>query len=73
MLIFKRRQNLHKTKHLKKAQTSFFVIIGIFMFIAMLIGFVIYNNIKAKKVEEEAKKTADLSLQAEEIEKFVND
>ncbi|MBI2660603.1 hypothetical protein HYX07_05565 [Candidatus Woesearchaeota archaeon] len=73
MLIFKRRQNLHKRKHLKKAQTSFFVIIGVFMFIAMLIGFVIYNNIKAKKVEEEAKKTADLSLQAEEIEKFVNE
>lgn len=74
MYIFKKRRNIYKRKQTNnKAQTSFFVIIGIFMFVAMLIGFVIYNNIKAKKVEEEAKKTADLSLQAEEIEKFAND
>ena len=73
MDIFRKRQNIYKIRKLQnKAQTSIFVILGIFMFIALIIGFFVYNNIKYK-AEEEAKKTADLSLQAEEVEKLVND
>lgn len=57
---------------LKRSQTSFFVIVGLIMFITVLAGFFIYNSIRTSKIEEEAK-TADISLQAKEIEKFVND
>lgn len=71
--IFKKRQNIHKKKIQGKAQTSVFVILGIFIFIAAIIGFAAYNNIKSEKAEEEAKKAADLSLQAKEVEKLVSD
>src|SRR3989344_1124737 len=57
----------------KKSQTSFFVIVGLIMFIAVIIGFFAYNNLQAENIKGEAKKTSDLSLQAEEIKKFVND
>ena len=67
------RQSNYKRKLQKKAQTSFFVIIGLIMFVAVIAGFFVYNSIKESKAEEEAKKISDLSLQAEEIEKFVND
>ncbi|MBI3035764.1 hypothetical protein HYY71_05575 [Candidatus Woesearchaeota archaeon] len=55
-----------------KAQTSFFAIAGIIMLLALLLGFFIYSNIKSK-AQEEAKQIFGLSLQAEEVEKFVND
>ena len=74
MQIFRNRQKLQKIKKLdNKAQASFFVIIGIILFVAVIIGFFVYNNIKKSKIEEEAKKTAELNLQAEEVQKFVND
>ena len=70
MRIFKNRQNLYKTHN--KAQTSFFVIIGLVMFIAVIAGFFIYNKLNTSKIKTEAEKAA-LALQAEEVEKFVND
>ncbi len=72
MYIFKKRHNISKRKLQNKAQTSFFVIVGMLMFISLIIGFFVYNNIKSK-AEEEAKKISDLALQAEEVEKFVNE
>lgn len=71
MCIFKKRKA--KKSFQNKAQTSFFLILGVFIFIAAIIGFVVYSNIKAKKAEEEAKKIADFSLQAQEVKKFVDD
>ncbi|MDP3765563.1 MAG: hypothetical protein Q8R04_03555 [Nanoarchaeota archaeon] len=73
MYIFKKRSNPRKNKLKSKAQTSIFVIIGVIMFVAMIAGFFVYNKLRTSKVEEEAKKASDLSLQAEEFEKFVND
>src|SRR3989338_8114590 len=74
MRIFKHRQNLRKREQFhNKAQASFFVITGVLLFIAAIIGFFAYNNIKKTNIEQEAKKTAELSLQAEEIKNFVND
>ncbi len=74
MSIFKHRQNLCKRKQFQnKAQASFFAITGLLLFIAAIIGFFVYNNIKKTNIEQEAKKTAELSLQAEEVKKFVND
>lgn len=73
MHIFKKRQNPYKTKLQKKAQSSFFVIAGIFLFVAMIVGFVVYNNINSKKAGEEAKKISDLGLQAEEVKNLVNE
>lgn len=74
MYIFKKRQKLRKNNEFySKAQTSFFVILGIVIFITAVTGYFVYNNIKKAKIEEEAKKIVDLSLQAKEIENFVND
>ncbi|MBI2652355.1 hypothetical protein HYX00_02710 [Candidatus Woesearchaeota archaeon] len=74
MYIFKKRQRLRKNNGFySKAQTSFFVILGIIIFITAITGYFVYNNIKKAKIEEEAKEIADLSLQSKEIEKFVND
>src|SRR3989344_8921678 len=73
MNIFKRRQSVCKIRMQNKAQTSFFVIVGLIMAFAVLAGFFVYNNIIKSKVEEEAKKAAETSLQAEEVEKLVND
>jgi len=73
MRIFKHRQGIFKSKMRNKAQTSFFVIAGLIMAFAVLAGFFVYNNIIKSKVEEEAKKTAGASLQAEEVEKLIND
>ena len=56
----------------KKSQVSFFVIAGLIMLIGIIAGLYIYNDIRKSKIEEEVK-TADISLQAEEIEKFAND
>ncbi|MBI2656581.1 hypothetical protein HYX03_02490, partial [Candidatus Woesearchaeota archaeon] len=56
-----------------KAQASFFAIIGVLLFIAAIIGFFVYNNIKKTNIEQETKKAAEISLQAEEVKKFVND
>ncbi len=72
MYIFKNRQNIYKRKFQNKAQTSIFVAVGVIMFIAVILGFYIYSDIRTAKIEEEAK-ISDLSLQAKEIEKFVND
>lgn len=74
MHIFRHRQKLQKkTASGSKAQTSFFVILGIVMFVFMLAGYFVYNDIKKSKAEEEAKRISDLSLQAAEIQKFAND
>lgn len=72
MYIFKHRRTLQK-KRLHKAQASVFVAIGVIIFIALIIGYFVNKNLKTSKIEEEAKKISDLSLQAEEIRKFVND
>lgn len=72
MHIFRHRQNIYRRKP-KKTQISFFAIAGIIMLAAVITGFFVYNKIRTSKIEEEAKRTADLSLQAEEIEKFAND
>ena len=59
---------------LKKSQITFFAIIGLVMLIAAVLGFVVYNNIiKADKISEETKKASELSFQAEEIKKLIND
>ena len=73
MRIFKHRQSVCKSKMQNKAQTSFFLIAGLIMAFAVIAGFFVYNNIIKSKVEEESKKTAETSLQAEEVEKFIND
>lgn len=56
----------------KKSQASFFAIAGLIMLMGISIGLFIYNDARKSKIEEEAK-TADISLHAEEIEKFAND
>ena len=71
MYIFKNRQSLRKRSN--KAQTSIFVAVGLIMFIVVIIGFFIVKNIKTSKIVEEPKKTSDLSFQAEEVRKFIND
>lgn len=70
--IFRKRRDIHKKRIQNRAQTSIFVILGIFIFTAAIIGFIAYNNIQSEKFEEEAKRTADLSLQAKEVENLVN-
>ncbi|MBI2649745.1 hypothetical protein HYX04_00350, partial [Candidatus Woesearchaeota archaeon] len=72
MHIFKKRRNIYKGKLQNKAQASFFVVVGLVMFIAVIVGFFAYNKIKSSKIQTEAEKAA-LALQAEEIKKFVND
>src|SRR3989338_4802427 len=69
MFIFKNRQKLKKKD--SKAQTSIFVIVGLILFIALILGFFAYDNIRTAKIKEEAK--ISTSSQAEEIRKFVND
>ncbi|MBI2659395.1 hypothetical protein HYX05_04845, partial [Candidatus Woesearchaeota archaeon] len=73
MRIFKHRQSVFKSRMRNKAQTSFFVIAGLIMAFAALAGFFIYNNVIKSKIDEESKKAAETSLQAEEVEKFIND
>jgi len=73
MRIFRNRQNICKRKQFEnKAQTSFFLIVGLVLLIASIAGLFIYNKIKTSIVKTEAEKAA-LTLQAEEVEKFVND
>ena len=71
MYIFKHRQKLQKKRIYSKAQMSIFWIIGLVMLIALVAGLFVYNDLRTSKIKEEAKN--DLSSQAEEIEKFVND
>lgn len=74
MRILKHGQNLCKRKQFQnKAQASFFAVIGVLLFIAAITGFFVYNNIKKTNIEQETKKAAEISLQAEEVKKFVND
>ncbi|MBI2101704.1 hypothetical protein HYT53_03750 [Candidatus Woesearchaeota archaeon] len=71
MYIFKHRQKLRKKRIYSKAQMSVFWIMGLVMFIALVAGLFVYNDLRTAKIKEGAKN--DLSSQAEEIEKFVND
>src|SRR3989344_6022933 len=71
MYIFKHRQKLQKKRIYSKAQMSIFWIIGLVMLIALVACLFVYNDLRTSKIKEEAKN--DLSSQAEEIEKFVND
>ena len=73
MYIFKNRKRIERKKIYNKAQTTFFVIAGLILFVAALAGLLVYNNIKQSKIEEQAKKTANMGLQADEVKKFVND
>lgn len=59
-------------RQFKKSQVAIFAIAGLIMLIGIIIGLFIYNDTKKSKIEEGVR-TADISMQAEEIEKFAND
>ena len=71
MHIFKKRQKLIRDSDIK-AQTSFFVIAGLLMLLAAILGVVLYNKLKTTHVKEQTR-ISTLSFQAEEIKMLIND
>lgn len=72
MDIFKKRQSYKRILNKNKAQASLFVIAGLLIFLAAIIGIVVYNKIRTSQVEEKAR-ASTLSFQAEEVKKLIND
>lgn len=72
MNIFKKRQSYKRVLNKDKAQTSLFVIAGLIIFLAAVIGIVVYNKIRTSQIEEKTK-ASTLSFQAEEVKKLIND
>ena len=74
MYIFKHRQRIGRKKVFdNKAQITFFLILGLVLLFAFIGGFFIYNKIKTENTEEESKRIAELNLQADNVQKYIDE
>ena len=57
----------------KKGQITFFIILVLVLIFAAIATYFMYNKIKQERAEEEARRVAELNLQADSIKKYINE